>query len=444
MGFKLLDVNKFIKEKQAKPVTSPDPLIKKGGLWIENPNGLYSDFIFGRTIREQREKYGYIDFKTFIMHPFIFKNLGKINSIFAAVANKKKYVKIENGELIEVPENEGKTGIQFLIDNWKKIDLEKYKKPTNEYFIDFLKTAQEKLIFIDKIPVIPVIYRPYSIRNGRVEIDEITEKYQKILYTIYKNDLNTEQQLMVKNMTNEISDNDLFNVLFQNQTKNDKIQKYVNVLYDYFISKLEKKEGFFRSKLIGKRLDNVARLVANARPDVPIDCAVIPWHVLLNLFDALVIGYLQSHPEIKEKLGLQDLTLDDLGKHLYYIYKNCDIYCNSNKDKVEIWYKVLEEVFNENPHVRVLLKRDPGWSAQSFWSLKPLINKGCQYVIIVPSFYYVPLGGDSFNCNIFIHQTSFQEKWDKVRGKKALYIYENYLYDISTLDNYWKKLKINK
>jgi len=438
MGFKLLDVNKFIKEKQAKPVTSPNTLIKKGGLWSPDPNGLYSQYIFGFSRKEEREKYGYIDFKSFIVHPLIFKNLGKISSIFASVANKKKYVKIENGELIEVPENEGKTGIQFLIDNWKKIDLDKYRKPSNENFIDFLKTAQEKLIFIDKIPVIPVIYRPYKINKGRVEIDEITEKYQKILLTIYNNEIkNTDQQLFAQNTVNEISDNELFNVLFQNQSKTDKIQKYVNVLYDYFISKLEKKEGFFRSKLIGKRLDNVARLVANARPDVPIDCAVIPWHVLLNLFDALVIGYLQAHPEIKKELNLENLTLDDIGKHLYYIYKNCDIYCNSNKDKIEIWYKVLEDVFNQNPHVRVLLKRDPGWSAQSFWSLKPLINKGCQYVIIVPSFYYVPLGGDSFNCNIFIYQS----KKRKIKEKKLIYIYENNIYNISTLDNYWKKNK---
>ncbi len=436
MGFKLLDIDKFIREKQAKPVTSPNTLIRKNGLWIPDPNGLYSEFIFGIDRKEQREKYGYIDFKTFIMHPLIFKNLGKISSLFAAVANKKKYVKIENGELIEVPENEGKTGIQFLIDNWKKIDLDKYKKPTNEYFIEFLKITQEKLIFVNKLPVIPVIYRPYKIDKGRVEIDEITEKYQKILYTIYSNEfIKSDQQVFAQNTVGDINDNELFNILFQNQSKTDKIQKYVNTLYDYFISKLEKKEGFFRSKLIGKRLDNVARLVANARPDVPIDCAVIPWHVLLNLFDALVIGYLESHSEIKKDLGLENLTLDDIGKHLYYIYKNCDIYCNSNKEKVEIWYKVLEDIFNQNPHVRILLKRDPSWSAQSFWSLKPLINKGCQYVIIVPSFYYVPLGGDSFNCNIFIYQTKFK----KIKEKKLIYIYEHNVYDISTLNNYWKK-----
>jgi DNA-directed RNA polymerase beta' subunit len=439
MGFKLLDINKFIKEKKAKPVTSYETLIKKNSLWVSDPNGLYSNHIFGMTIKEQREKYGYIDFKSFILHPLIFKNLGKIYSIFAAVAEKRKYAKIIEGKLIEVPENEGKTGIQFLIENWSKINLDYYKKPTNEDFIEFLKKTQEDLYFIDKMPVIPVIYRPYRINNGRVEIDEITEKYQKILYTLYKNiNQNAAGQTLLnlsQAASEGITDDQLFNVLFQNESKIDKIQKHVNELYNYFISKLEKKEGFFRSKLIGKRLDNVSRLVANARPDVPIDCAVLPWHVLLNMFDALVIGWLEAHPEYKEKLGLQGLTSDDIGKHFYYIYKNCDIYCRSNKDKVEIWYEVLKKVFEENPHVRVLLKRDPGWSAQSFWVLKPLINKGCQYVIIVPSFYYIPLGGDSFNCNIFIYQTKIK----KIKEKNKIYLFKNNLYDISTLDNFYKR-----
>ena len=435
MGFKLLNINQFIKTKKAKPVTSSSTLNKKNGLWIEDPNGLYSKSIFGMLTNEQREKYGYIDFKTFIIHPLIFKNLGKINSLFSAVANKKKSAKIMNDELIEVPENEGKTGVQFLMDNWKKINLDKYRKPTNENFIDFLKKVQDQLIFIDKIPVIPVIYRPYKINNGRVEIDEITEKYQKILYTLYKNDLNSKTQQFAKNAINDMDDNDLFNTLFQSQAKNDKIQKYVSVLYDYFISKLEKKEGFFRSKLIGKRLDNVTRLVANARPDIPIDCAVVPWHVLLNIFDTPVIGYLQSHKEYMEKLGLDNLSFDDIGKHLYYIYKNCDIYCNSNKNKVKIWYEILKNIFEENPHFRILIKRDPGWSAQSFWCLKPLINKGCQYVLIIPSFYYVPLAGDSFNCNIFIYQSNTK----KVQERNNEYIYENNIYDICTLDNYWKQ-----
>ena len=56
MGFKLLDVEKFIKEKQAKPVFSEKTFDIVKGEFIPNPNGLYSKDIFeGHGIKDARK-----------------------------------------------------------------------------------------------------------------------------------------------------------------------------------------------------------------------------------------------------------------------------------------------------------------------------------------------------------------------------------------------------
>ena len=441
MGFKLLDVEKFIKDKQAKPVTSEKTLIKKPLGWEPDPNGLYSPHIFGIRSNDKLNKYGYINLKTAVLHPLIYKNLKKIGSIFEKVAKKEKYVVLQNGELQETTESLGKTGLDFLIENWNKINFDKYKKETNTAFIEFLKKIKENLIFDKKIPVIPIIYRPYGTKNGRIEEDEITSKYKNILFELNKHNIAS-----IKNSSdaeNLVNDNglELLNNLFDQasrRSKTDKIQYYVNSLYNYFISKLEKKEGFFRNTFIGKRIDNVARMVANARPDVPVDCVAIPWHVLLNIFDYFVLAMLDKYPEYKKKLGIEDINTSTFGKHIYYIYKNCDIYCKSKPEAQDIWIELLEKIFNEYPHLRVIMKRDPGWSANSFWSLKPIITKGCQYHIVVNSFYYKPLGGDSFNTNILFIKNNKEKIIEKnINGKKVSIKYNLY-YETKTLNSIYK------
>jgi len=420
MGFDLLDVENFIKENKVQEVSTANTFNFKAGIFTPDPNGLYSPQIFGSMIKEKRSKYGYINLKSFILHPFIYKNLKKIGSIFSNVATGKKKGLIVDGELIE--SEDGQSGIEFLVKEWDKIDFEKYKKPSNTDFIDFLKYTK-KLIKINKILVIPIIYRPSNINNGRVEEDEITEKYKKILLDIF----NTYGSL-------GDSDNDDFNVMhLLNQAsetpKSIKIQEKVKNLHEYFISKLDKKDGFFKSAFIGKRIDNVTRLVANARPDVPVDCVAVPWHVLLNIFDVFVLKYLSENENYKEKLGIKDITANDFGKHIYYIYKNCDTYCKTYPDRQDIWIDILTEVFNKNPYLRVLMKRDPAWAASSYWCLKPIIIKGCQYHTVVNSFYYKPLGGDSFNFDYMV----IPDQDNKIELDDCYIEFDN-LYKIKTLD----------
>ena len=469
MGFKLLDVEKFIKEKQAKPVFSEKTFDIVKGEFIPNPNGLYSKDIFeGHGIKDAREKYGYIDLKTVILHPLIFKNLKKISGLMYKIATSKATAVLVDGVFEEAPASAGgKTGLTYLINNWDKIDFDKYKKDTNAFFIEFIKNSQKKLIFVKKIPVIPIIYRPSSIENGRVIEDELTELYKKILLDQKKNGmlnikgpdlakgsslegilktnsdkssaaseidklLNEAADLTSKRKASMVVNGEeidygvngdeeslevLDNLISSNVNITEKIQSEVVALFDYFITKLEKKEGFFRGSYVAKRVDNVSRLVANARPDVPVDCVALPWQVLINIFDYYVLAELENNPDIKEKLGLTEISVTDFGKHIYYIYKNCEIYCKSNPENEKIWIDLLTRIFNKHDYLRVIIKRDPGWSANSFWSLKPIIIKGCSYHIVLNSLYYSPLGGDSFTSRVIFYGEDKNDKDDKDEDK---------------------------
>jgi hypothetical protein len=225
-----------------------------------------------------------------------------------------------------------------------------------------------------------------------MELDEVDEIYQGILGLSKsgRSEFTSEWMQTMKDTTGK-----------------DMIQSKVNNLYAHFIKKLEGKSGFLRNSLAAKRLNNVSRMVANARPDIPVNSAVIPWHILLNLFDIFVVAWLKNDPtgELSTKLGISDpleKSIDEYGELFDHIYRNSETYVKHYPGNKEVWIQILTNIFNENPMLRIILKRDPGWNADSLWCFQPLINTEESYQIWVPAWVYSPLGGDSLNTNFFI------------------------------------------
>jgi DNA-directed RNA polymerase beta' subunit len=278
---------------------------------------------------------------------------------------------------------------------------------------------------VDKVPVIPVAYREAHDRGFKIEEDEIDRLYKNLLSLAKSNRSEFTSQWMEA---------------FKDFNAKETVQAALNRLYKYFIGKLEKKTGFFRSALIGKRLDNVARLVANARPDIPIDSCIIPWHVLLNIFDIYIAAYCQQpeHEDIAKKLSLYNKSSQEIGDHLDYIFRNVSVYVKDYPENQVLFIQMLTDIFNKYPDLRVLVKRDPGWNADSFWCFKPLINTELSYQIWVPAFVYSPLGGDSFNTNFFIttaiNNVLFED--DKFIVKKTN---DESSFIVKTLNSVWKK-----
>ncbi len=384
---KVLNINKFIKEHKVLEVTSRQSFNRDGEI---TPEGLYSEIIFGVTSKELSTTFGYINLKTNIVHPAILASLSKISTLFSKIVLNTKKAILENGQLVE--SDEGSSGVGWLFDIWKKIDFEKYKTEKNSYIINFILSEGREGIFINKFLVIPPKFRMYTIKHGMTIEDETTMFYKTILDLIESGH----------------SENPFMQEILRNSSRDVEIQKAVNKTYAFFLQKLEKKEGAFRANLISKRIDNNVRLVANARPDIPFNCAGIPWHVLLNIFDAFVVGSLNKSifsEDYSKKLGTKDFTSSKYGTHFDYIYRNVDTYTESNPGKREIWVKLLKELFDYHPELKVLLKRDPAWDKGSYHALFPVIIPTNSFHIVVNSLLYVPLGGDSFNTNFILNKT---------------------------------------
>ena len=378
---KVLNINDFIKTNKILEVTNRQSFNRDG---LPTSDGLYSETIFGVTNDEISKNFGYINLTCNIVHPSILSTLDKVGTIFKKVVYSEKKVVIENGMLIE--NENGSTGIGWLFNSWDKIDFSQYTTEKNKTIVSFFEKSPKNEIFINKYLVIPPKFRMYTREHGITIEDELTMLYKKVL------DLTVITH----------ADNNLMQMVLKNSSKDLEIQKAVIAIYNFFLQKLEKKEGQFRSSLVAKRIDNNVRLVANARPDMPFNCAGIPWHVLLNIFDAYVVGSLNKKifsEDFASQLGVDKFSSSKFGTHFDYIFRNVDTYTEANPGKREIWVKVLKEMFDYHPQLRVLLKRDPAWDKNSYHSLFPVIIPTNSFHIVVNSLLYKPLGGDSYNTN---------------------------------------------
>jgi len=421
-AFDLLDVDKFISEKKARKVVTARTFKRNDKKeLIPNSGSFYDPSIFGFTSKEKFDKYAYIQLEEFVLHPFIYKNLRYVGSDFnKCILKKEKYI-IVDGKLKK--DKSGGTSVNFIINNWNKIDFSKYKRPNNELFISILENTKKNILIINKIPVIPIGYRNYKINHGMIEEDEITALYKKILNLSESKDWIDNFSEDQKTAFDEVIQN-----IYKETSKKEYLQKYVYNLYEYFMNTLSGKDGLFNSTLASKRIDNVARFVINAQTDIPIDSAAVPWHGLLNIFDLFVVAQLQKpqNEKIAKELGVKDKSPDEIADLMEYIYKNVEIYTKHNPDHEKLWVEILTQIFNENPELRILAKRDPGWAEFSFWCLKPLILTGINYVFLVPSFIYAPIGGDSFYSNKIFYQTGEKDKSFLYKDDEVLISSENY------------------
>jgi len=382
MAIKILDVDKFLSKVNAKMVTNPLTFDRN---MEATDAGLQSQTIFGVSTNDKFSKWGIIDLQDVIIHPLIYDNLSTIDPAFKRVRDKSKKYQIVSGELRE--NTDGGTGISWLIANWDKINLDKYRNEKNKIFIDFLQNTKS-LLFINKVPVIPIGYREAKMNDFRPEESELD--------TIYK-------RILSMSKTGRSDFTAAFMETIKSKNSKELVQDSVNALFKFFITRLDSKFGFYRNTLTAKRLDNVSRMVANARPDIPINSCVLPWQILLSMFDVFVLGYLQvdekNGGDLKSKLGVAAKDVEEFGELLDNIYRNTETYDKHYPGKKDLWIEILVNIFNENPMLRVFVKRDPGWNADSLWCFQPLINSDNMYNIYMPSWVYSPLGGDSFNSN---------------------------------------------
>ena len=354
------------------------------------PDGLYSETIFGKSLEEQSTRFAYIDLGTMVMNPDIFNNLNKVDPLIKKLADPTMDTKavLHNGVFVE--SDNGKRGVGWLYSVWDQIDFEKYQKPglkDSTYIFEQFKKDQ---VFTSKWIVCPPLFRPYIEDRGIMKEDEITGFMKDLL------------RLSAASKGQNI----YLDKILDTNSKAELIQLKVNELHDHIFSLIHKAEGFQEQKLIGKRQDNVARLVANASPRIPLHSVGLPWHYLLGLFDKHVIAEIINHEnssEIFKTLEIpENTTTQEFGQFFDYIARNVDVFTQSQngEKKKQLLIDLLMEVFEKFPELKVLLKRDPAWDKNSYHSLSPIVITTNAYHVVTNSMIYKPIGGDSFNTKI--------------------------------------------
>lgn len=244
MKIDLFDFSEFIDINHLQEVTSA-VLFQRGS--VPHPKGLISNEIFGITTKSRKETFAYIDLHNNFFHPHIYKVLRRLFRNIDKIVNGESYYSINADGYLVLDDKNGETGIDFLYENWEKIKW-KYADKTgmrNER-IDLITKTPKNHIFTHYMLVIPAFYRDIKPnQNGGGETDDINQLYGKII----------RQSTLIR-------DRDMFDVQFHNS--NYDIQNTLVDIYNYFKSKIEKKNGLIRKYLMGKNVDYCTRVVITA------------------------------------------------------------------------------------------------------------------------------------------------------------------------------------
>lgn len=191
LKLEILDVERFVKVNEStKPISNPRAFMKDN---IPSSDGLLSNEIFGITMEDRAGIYGYIDLHGTFIDPSCYKALIRIDSKFRNIVHGIGTYKIdEKGDLVEDPN--GKTGLDFLQKNIKKINFKSSSSVKRDIKITFIKKNIDKM-FITKFIVIPPFYRDKNSGASRtVGLGGVNKLYNNLI--VSTNALTATQDFM--------------------------------------------------------------------------------------------------------------------------------------------------------------------------------------------------------------------------------------------------------
>lgn len=164
-----------------KPVTSLDIVDMNRNF---NENGLFSISIFGRIGDERRNRrFSYIDIKTPIFHPVIYRSLVQLKRFYGEILESKSYAvwDAEVKDFVKSDQLQGSTGFNFFMQHWKEIEFEERPSDTRMTNIEIIRKFKD-IATLDKVIVLPAGMRDIQIEDGgRMSRDEINDLYLKLI-----------------------------------------------------------------------------------------------------------------------------------------------------------------------------------------------------------------------------------------------------------------------
>ena len=321
----LYDIDRAIKVNDLKEVTSQH-IYKTQNQF--NPEGLFSEEIFGQTTEERKYRCGYIKLPIHVFNPCVAKTIiSRSGGIIRKMAYGETKCNLVDGVL--VPDKEGQyCGLKDLYDIWDNIDIRKTLNTRSQDNIDILTKSPKRLIFNDKVMVLPPEYRKIGMRNGKHTKDELNSLYTHIIG--------------LKSVTAHTTAN-----VYQVYAK---FQDAVVNIYTCIHDRVGGKNGFFQKHLLAKTTTFTARNVISAPrynsdyPEIGIFRTGYPLHTCVSLFKPLVKFQMQQFFSYSNIQNIHPNKEEIKPNVLSNIYDNkmiddlCNIYMENPGSRFKIMY----------------------------------------------------------------------------------------------------------
>lgn len=247
-----------IKPEQLKDMGEVTSLaIYESNSKVYDPKGLFSETIFGtRDTQLRMLKPGYIDLKMPIIHPFAYKILISLDSIFDKILSGKIKASFntELGTFIEDPK--GSTGYEFFMQNIYKVQFTNSDSKSRSVSIEVVLKALRPENLIRYFYVLPAGLRDIEEDSkGRPTQDEINNLYSRMIMAVNG----------IRN--NTIRENNYANY----DPYRYRVQLIALDVFEYIKNILEGKRGFIQSKWASRGLMDGTRNVLTALPNVVSD-----------------------------------------------------------------------------------------------------------------------------------------------------------------------------
>lgn len=280
----IMDVDKFIYDKRAMPVTSSLPFEPSTNNY--NEAGLYSETIFGAVGSPDRLlRFGYIDLNCQIFSPKIFKILVQLGSLYKDIMSGSAYAIFDpilkdfervTGDPLDTPGAD--TGFSFFLKHFEELSFRKTASGRRDERIEVIAQYKERAL-ISRYLVEPAGLRDIvNDSSGRLVQDDINKLYTSLI-------------LFTRSIPRG-SRSPLFD------TARYHIQSKAQEIYEYIENFLDGKRGFIQGSFARRKVALGTRNVITAAPFI----ASSPEDPQLLKTDDVMVGVYQT---IK---GLQPFT----------------------------------------------------------------------------------------------------------------------------------------
>lgn len=245
----IIDPKEYIPRKGLLPVT--DHAIFELNTRRFHPEGFFSEAIFGQIgSRDRLVKKGYIDLRTEIINPHLFRQLVTLKGFYQDVLASKVYAYYdpELKDLVKTTRDDpkGRTGFAFFLEQLPLLEFQQTSSTKRKDKISLLKKYEDRLL-IDKFIIIPAGLRDVKTDAGRVAPEEINKLYFALL---------SLTQALPEGLTKD----PIFDAIRY------KIQMQVQEIYVYIANLIDGKGGFASAKYAARSVVYANRNVITAAP----------------------------------------------------------------------------------------------------------------------------------------------------------------------------------